>query len=102
MPLSVGLRINNVQDYFVPGEIVSFLRGPLSGIYGSDTPIVIGGGDALDGVQLHSMNLAAALSIQDKFRTDTVALPKLLKSIFDENLYAASGAGNKAQKRGQF
>ncbi len=77
-PLSTGLRASNVQDHFVSGEVLSGLRGPLSAIYGSDTPIDIGGGSLVSSVDLHSIVLTSALLMQDKFRADTVAFPNLL------------------------
>ena len=88
MPFSVGLRSSNVQDYFVSGEVLSPFRGPLSAIYGSDTAIAVGGGNAVSSVDLHSVNLTAALLMQDKLRADTVALPNLLAEIFDTKVYA--------------
>ena len=99
--LLTGFRSSNVQDYFVPGEAVSYIRGAASGIYGSDTPIPVGGGDAIstsaitNAVALHSMTLAAALLIQRKFQNDTIALPSLLASAAPATTtsLAASGRG---------
>ncbi|MBI3903964.1 MAG: putative Ig domain-containing protein [Nitrosomonadales bacterium] len=88
MPLSVGLRASNVQDYFVNGEALSYWRGPLSAIYGSDTPIEIGGGNSVSSIDLHSIVLTSALLMQDKLRADTIVLPSLLTELFDKQLYA--------------
>ncbi|MDD5385394.1 MAG: hypothetical protein PHG89_11010 [Gallionella sp.] len=95
LPFSVGLRSSNVQDYFVSGEVLSPFRGPLSAIYGSDTSIAVGRGGAVSSVDLHSVNLTAALLMQDKLRADTVALPNLLAEIFDTKLYARNLFGKE-------
>jgi len=98
-PLAVGLRSSNVHDYYVNGEILSYLRNPLTTIYGVDTPIAVGGAALLpdnavsNAITLHSMNLAAALLMSQTFADDTVLLPNLLKEIFDEQLYSAAPEG---------
>lgn len=93
--LVLSQRLANVQDYYIPGEAVSFIRYPSTGIYGSDNPLPVGGWEKVDMVDLHSMNLAAAVLMQPKFGTDTVALPDLLAQLFDGNLYRAPLNGGR-------
>ncbi len=98
-PLSVGLRSSNVNDFYVDGEILNYLRGPLTAIYGTDTRITIGGASLLPGnevsnaITLHSMNLGASLLMSQAFSDDTISLPNLLNEIFDPQLYASSPEG---------
>ncbi|MFZ5502288.1 MAG: lipase family protein, partial [Pseudomonadota bacterium] len=95
-PLIYGGRESQVTHHFVQGEMLEYWRRAWPTVLGSDNnPIVIGGGDTLPGGTLHSMNLAAALLMQDKLRADTVALPNLLPAIFDEKLYANNLAGSR-------
>ena len=95
-PVTYGGREAQVTNNFVKGEALETLRAAWPTVLGTDSPIVIGGGASLSGLTLHSINLAAALLIQDKLRADTVALPNLLAAIFDETLYAKPLAGDKA------
>jgi Ca2+-binding RTX toxin-like protein len=94
MPFSVGLRASNVQDHFVNGEALSYLRGPLSAIYGSDTAITVGGGSLALSIDLHSIVLTDALLMSDKLRVDTLLLPQLITEIFDTGLYAKPLGGD--------
>ncbi len=87
-PLSTGLRASNVEHHYVSGEILYYLRMGVPAIYGSSTPIEIGGGGLVSNIDLHSMVLASSLLMQDQFRSDTVALPNLLQEILDKKLYA--------------
>lgn len=95
-PAIYGEREAQVTNNFVKGEALETLRAAWPTVLGTDKPIMIGGGASLSGLTLHSINLAAALLIQDKLRIDTVALPNLLSAIFDETLYAKPLAGDKA------
>ncbi|MDH4321347.1 MAG: hypothetical protein OEV73_07585 [Desulfobulbaceae bacterium] len=95
-PVTYGGREAQVTNNFVKGEALETLRAAWPTVLGTDKPIVIGGGASLSGLTLHSINLAAALLIQDKLRADTVLLPNLLPAIFDEALYAKPLSGDKA------
>lgn len=87
-PLATGLRSSNVEGHYVEGEFLNYLRSHATAIYGTDTPIAVGS-ENVSTFTLHSMNLAAALLMQDKLTADTLALPQLLQEIFDERLYAS-------------
>jgi Ca2+-binding RTX toxin-like protein len=91
---AITARTPKVQDHYVSGEFLNYLRSQATAIYGSDTPIVVGN-DGVSSFTLHSMNLAAALLINDDLRATTVKLTSLLKVIFDENLFAAPLAGDR-------
>lgn len=95
-PVTYGGREAQVTNNFVKGEALETLRAAWPTVLGTDNPIVIGGNTSLSGSTLHSINLAAALLIQDKLRVDTVLLPNLLSEIFDETLYAKPLSGDKA------
>ncbi len=88
-------RESQVENHFIKGEFLEIVRAAWPTVLGTDNPIVIGGGASLSGLTLHSINLAAALLIQDKLRTDTVALPNLLPAMFDETLYAKPLTGDE-------
>ena len=90
-----AVRESHVAHYYTQGEFLADLRAAWPTVMGSDSPIVIGGGETIDGLTLHSMNLAASLLMADDFRTDTLLLPNLLPLIFDENLYARDLAGDQ-------
>ncbi|MDD5385396.1 MAG: hypothetical protein PHG89_11020 [Gallionella sp.] len=93
-PVAFAQRLSNVNDYYVTGEVLQTLRAKWPTIVFTDTPIAVGGAGNLTGsafdnaLTLHSINLAAALLMQDKLRADTVALPGLLAEMFNHLLYA--------------
>jgi hypothetical protein len=93
---SYGNRTANVTHYYVDGEIVSDTRFAFPAIIGAgqDNPI-FAGDNAVSSTELHSMVLTSALLMQNKFRTDTIALPNLLAEILDTNLYARPLEGAK-------
>ena len=72
-PLAIGLRSSNVHGYYVSGEILNYLRNPLTAICGQDSAITVGGVSLLPGsavsnaITLHSMNLTASLLIRRPF-----------------------------------
>ena len=94
-PVNYGIRESQVANHFVKGEFLEFARAYWPTVLGTDNPITIGGGSSLSGIQLHSMNLAAALLMQDKLRADTVLLPNFLPALFDSDLYANDLGGNQ-------
>ncbi len=94
-PVTYAGRESRVTHRYVEGEFLAGLRAAWPTVMGSDGPIEIGGGETIDGLTLHSMNLAASLLMSDEFRKDTQLLPKLLPLIFDQSLYARDLAGDQ-------
>lgn len=82
-------RQNQVSNYYVDGELLELARTVWFNVVESANTheIAIGGGGDIPGGTLHSMNLHAALLMEDILRQDTVALPNLLPSIFSADLY---------------
>ncbi len=86
-PLNYSARQANITNYYVHGEILSQKLSLLPNVVGTNNPIVVGGEQNVASGDLHSMLLHAALLMQNKFLTDSVALPNLMAEIFDNTLY---------------
>jgi Ca2+-binding RTX toxin-like protein len=84
----IRARAANITALYVQGEVLNALFHGFNTLVGPNIPLVIGGGDAVDMITLHSINLHAALVMDDQFRLDTIALPTLLPIVMDETLYA--------------
>lgn len=80
-------RESQVVNHYVQGELLTLARATLSTVVGANDQINIGGGETLSGGTLHSMNLHAALLLEDQFRQNTLSLSNLLPLIFNKNLY---------------
>jgi hypothetical protein len=80
---TLQLREHQVTDYAVKGEALESIRFIPTVIEGTNIPIFAGGSNQVGAIDLHSMNLLAALMISPQLKRDTDLLPNLLKLFFD-------------------
>lgn len=80
-------REANIASHYVSGEVLNKYFADTLFVNGSNTPIQVGNDEA-GAIDLHSIVLHAALTLEENFRLSTVQLPTLLSHIFDTNLYA--------------
>ncbi len=86
-------REANVASHYVSGEVLNKYFADTLFVNGSNTPIQVGNHEA-GAIDLHSIVLHAALTLEENFRLSTVQLPTLLSHVFDTNLYARNLALN--------
>lgn len=86
-------REANVASHYVSGEVLNKYFADTLFVNGSNTPIQVGNDEA-GAIDLHSIVLHAALTLEENFRLSTVQLPTLLSHVFDTNLYARNLALN--------
>ena len=83
-----GTRTANVTGYYVEGEALHvYPPATLFSTIGTQTMLSQNSVD-VDAVKLHSHALLTAFLMNDSFRDITFKLPDLLKTLFDEALYA--------------
>ena len=101
-------REHLVTSYYTQGEILNFVDHGLATVYGTNTPIAVGGTSNLNPgsvnpfatpLTLHSIQLAALLEMSsgignNSFQSDTFFLPTLLAQIFNTSLYSTSPTTN--------
>lgn len=80
-------RESNVTQYYVEGEVLSYLRLSANTLVGSDNPISLGNSTSAM-VDRHSMALLTALKASDAFLFSAQNLPVLVTELLDSNLYA--------------
>ncbi len=93
MSYSEGTRTANVTGYYVEGEALQYPPFSAYDTIGTQTMLPQHSVDLglVDGPRdLHSQTLLTAFLLSDTFRDLTFKLPDLLKTLFDEALYARS------------
>lgn len=90
-------REAGVAHYYNQGEVLEYLRGSLTAVYGSTEAIDIGARpfDFGQAVGLHSMNLHAAFLYDDRLRVLAKTMPELIPALLDNKLYAFPPTGRK-------
>lgn len=90
VPMEYQERQEAVTNYFVSGEMLTYLRAFMPTVVGAgkDIPIDIGAQPLGRSVGLHSMNLHLALLLDTRLQEACRKIPELVPTLLDGGLYA--------------